>query len=201
MARKRAPGGGRRPQGEFAGKSVTFATRLTPITRRALEQAAKASGRSLSQEAESRLSLSLQKPQGKPHNRALAFAVATLANRIEEETGRSWREDPFTGTALRYAVEMLLTLSSPEFVPDPEIPPAVQRAAAKMPPDFSERYLKPAGFGHSLAYNLTNEIEQARMQSKPAKSLEKFHEIFNEWSLPMLAVIARDLDQKDDDNG
>jgi len=55
MARKRAPGGGRKPAGEFKGKSATITTRVTPATRAALEQAASANGRSLSQEIESRL--------------------------------------------------------------------------------------------------------------------------------------------------
>jgi hypothetical protein len=209
MARKRAPGAGRKPQGEFAGKSVTFATRLTPMTRRELARAAEANGRSLSQEAERRLSASFKRLPGKARNRALAFTVATLASRVEEETGLNWREDAFTGTALRYAVEMLLTFLAAEFQSEPKIPPAVETAASKLPQGLAEQYRKPAGVGHMLAYNLTREIEQAKAQSEPARSLQEFNDKFNEWSQPIffnasmetLAEIARDLDQKENGNG
>jgi hypothetical protein len=211
--RKRAPGGGRKPDPETGGKTATFTTRITRETRRELDRAAQASGLSVSNVAELRLRASFDRPVGPLRNYALGWAVATLANRVEEKTGRSWREDLFTGTALRHAVEMLLTLYAPEFVPDPEIPPAIEQAAAKMPPDFADQQRKPAGFGHSVAYNLHNEIEQARAQLAPVRSTDpkeaakEWSDRFNEWSMPMfgdqpegsqargetLARIARDL--------
>jgi hypothetical protein len=43
------------PRGEYAGKSSVFSTRIRPDLRQKLEQAAKKSGRSLSQEIEHRL--------------------------------------------------------------------------------------------------------------------------------------------------
>src|SRR5262245_22199126 len=109
-SRKRTPGGGRKPQGGLSGKVETFTTRITPETRIGLERAAATSGWSISFEAEHRLRISLQKPPGAmaQHNAALARAVGLLAERIERESKESWRHDPFTGMALRYAVEMLL---------------------------------------------------------------------------------------------
>ena len=59
VKRKRAPGAGRKPKGEFAGKTATVTTRIMPDTREALEAAALASNRSLSQELELRLSTSI----------------------------------------------------------------------------------------------------------------------------------------------
>lgn len=53
--RKRAPGGGRKPKGEIAGKSALLSTRIRPDTRAMLKRAAKEAGRSVSQEAELRL--------------------------------------------------------------------------------------------------------------------------------------------------
>jgi hypothetical protein len=50
--RKRAFGGGRKPLGEFKGKTTTLTTRITPQTKAALERRAKQHGRSLSQEIE-----------------------------------------------------------------------------------------------------------------------------------------------------
>ena len=41
MRRKRAPGAGRKPRGEFKNKSRTLTTRITAATREALERAAK----------------------------------------------------------------------------------------------------------------------------------------------------------------
>jgi hypothetical protein len=46
---------GRKPKGEYSGKSLVFSTRISPELRGALEKAAKSSGRSLSQEVEHRL--------------------------------------------------------------------------------------------------------------------------------------------------
>jgi hypothetical protein len=46
MVGKRAPGAGRKPRGEFRGKTATLTTRITPKTRAALERASRNSGRS-----------------------------------------------------------------------------------------------------------------------------------------------------------
>ena len=77
--------------------------------------------------------------------------------------------------ALRYAVEALLYHYAPTPPPDgaPAIPSGIEQAAGKMPPEFAERFRKPAGFGHLLAYNLILEIEQAA----PGE--------INEWTVPI----------------
>jgi hypothetical protein len=199
-ARKRAPGAGRKPRGDYSGKTDTFTTRITPQTRRALEQAAAASGRSLSQEVEYRLHLSLHKLSGKPHNRALGRAIAMLAERIERETQKDWRRDAYTGLALCSAVEMVLQHFAPASEGPPPIPPAIEMAAAKMPPDFAERYRKPAGFGHLRGFNFIGEIEHAPRLAEPASMIDEW----TIWGLPGfpsvppagLGTIRRDL--KDD---
>lgn len=53
--RKRAPGGGRKPQGPVTGKRATLTMRITSALRSYLDREAKAAARSLSQEAELRL--------------------------------------------------------------------------------------------------------------------------------------------------
>lgn len=186
---KRRPGGGRKPQGEFA-KSATFTTRLEPATRRALDEAARMADKSVSVIAEHILKQGLKKPSGEPRNVALASAVALLAENIESGTKEAWLDDQFTGLALRYAVEALLFHFAPTPEGTPAIPRAIDDAAAKMPPEFAERFRKPAGFGHTLAFNLIHEIEQAVSSAPP-----------NEWSLPIfssekpaqLAVMGRNL--------
>ena len=191
VKRKRRPGGGRKPSGEFPGKSATFTTRLQPETRRALDDAARKGGHgSVSATAEFILKQGLKKPTGEPRNLALACAVALLAERIEQATAQSWRQDQFTGLALRYAVEALLFHFAPTPEGTPAAPQAVEKAAEKMPPEFAERFRKPAGIGHTLAFNLIHELEQVRSTAAP-----------NEWSLPIffseepaqLGLISRDL--------
>jgi hypothetical protein len=189
--RKRRPGGGRKPSGEFPGKYATFTTRIQPETRRALDEATRKSRhRSVSATAEFILKQGLKKPSGEPRNHSLACAVAILAERIEQAAGERWRQDQFTGLALRYAVEALLFHFAPTPEGVPAVPPAVEKAAEKMPPEFAERFRKPAGLGHTLAFNLIQELEQARSTATP-----------NEWSLPIffseepaqLGLISRDL--------
>jgi hypothetical protein len=175
--RKRKPGGGRKPGGEFPGKSATFTTRIQPETRRALDEAAKASRpkRSVSAVAEHLLKTGLQRPSGAPRNTALARAVALLAENIEDGTGKNWREDQWTGMALRYAVEALLYHYAPTPPPEgvPAVPSGIEQAAGKMPSAFAEQYRTPPGFGHLRAYNLILEIEQAA----PGE--------INEWTVPI----------------
>jgi hypothetical protein len=179
-ARKRAPGAGRKPRGIYSSKTDTFTTRITPDTRRALEQAAAASGRSLSQEVEHRLRLSLHKLSGKVHNRALGHAMAVLAERIERETQQDWRRDAFTGLALCYAVEMFLQHFAPAADGAPTVPPAVEQAVAKMLAEFAERYRKPAGLGHLCAHSLITEIKQAPTPAEPASMIDEW----TIWGLP-----------------
>ena len=194
MAKKRRrPGGGRKPGGEFPGKAATFTTRIQPATRRALDEAARLSRprRSVSAMAEHILKQGLRKPSGKPRNLALAAAIEVLVENIERDTNKSWRDDPWAGLAVRYAVETLLLYYAPT---PPEgtvaVPPAVDEAAAKMPPEFAQRFRTPAGFAHTVAYNLIHEIAQTVFAGPP-----------NEWSLPyffserpaQLALIAGGL--------
>lgn len=190
MARKRRSGGGRKPAGPFKGKTATLTTRITPETRRALEAAAKRSGQSLSQEAEHLLRGSMQKPPGAQRNWALAHAVAALAQRIEDGTGKTWLDDTFTNQSLRLATDTLLHYCGPDRVGEVPVPPAIQEFAAKMPPELATSFRTPGGFGHIVAYNLILQIEQA-LPSEPN----------NEWSVPIfldgspevLSMLCHDL--------
>ena len=179
-ARKRAPGAGRKPRGDYSGKTDTFTTRITPDTRRALERAAAAKRRSLSQEVEHRLRLSLHRPSGKVHNRALGHAITMLADRIERETQEDWRRDAFTGLALCYAVEMFLQHFAPAAEGAHAIPPAIETAAAKMRPDFADRYRMPMAFGQMRGSNFIIEIEQAPTPAEPASMIDEW----TVWGLP-----------------
>jgi hypothetical protein len=192
--RKRAPGAGRKPKGEFVGKTATVTTRIMPDTREALEEAARASNRSLSQELEFRLRASLRRPtKAQQRNEALGYAIMFVAEAIEKDTGRSWLEDPFTGLALRYAIDQLAFYFAPVSTEgSAEIPPGIEEGAAKMPSLFAEQYRKPAGFAAVTAHLIIAQIKSA------SRSPEVPH---NEWNMPIfftaheavLAQIGRDL--------
>jgi hypothetical protein len=140
--------------------------------------------------AESLLKAALLNKPVERRNDALAAAIAQLAENIERDTKKNWRDDTFSGMALRYAIEHLLYHFAPTPEREPAIPAAVNEAASKMPGEFAEQFRKPPGFGRTLAFQLIYEIEQA---TSPGP--------INEWSLPIflsgqreqLALIGRDL--------
>jgi hypothetical protein len=189
MARKRKPGGGRKPIGAVA-KSATFTTRLEPPTRRALGQLAVAKGLSVSVMAENLLKAGLKKPTGAARNQALACAIALLAENIERATKKSWLEDEFTGSAFISAVEAFLFEFASIPADLPAVPSAVEEAGAKMPPKLADQWRKPEYLGPWLARFLSKEITDAS-SSGP----------FNEWTMPIffsntrenLGLIGRDL--------
>jgi hypothetical protein len=175
MPRKRAPGGGRKPQGDIAGKSAAFATRIKPETRRWLEAQAKKSGLSLSQAAEHVFDREMRRASdAERRNRALGQSIARLAEGIERDTGKSWLDDPFTGQALRCAIDALIFHFAPPLEQVSTVPPAVAEASGKMLPEIAARYRTPAGLGHIVATHLITEIE---LSARPTR--------INEWSLPI----------------
>jgi hypothetical protein len=118
MARKRAPGGGRKPQGEFAGKSTQLSTRITPELREALDIESDRSGWSVSQTVEWLLWRALNESErlkglGSRHNRALGVAISLVAERLELSTGEQWRSSAYSHTALEAAIEIVLSRLAP----------------------------------------------------------------------------------------
>ena len=158
MVRKRGPGGGRKPRGEFKGKTATLTTRITPETRRALDSAAQKSGRSLSQEVEYRLGQSLLKNRDRRGDvRALGEAIAMLLECVERATEARWGDDAFTCRALQHGIEFLMSHFGPREAL--AVPPKVKGAAAKMPPAWAKRYSSAKGVGETEAGRVITLIE------------------------------------------
>jgi hypothetical protein len=117
---KRAPGGGRKPKGEFAGKSSAFSTRITPGLRAALDAESERTGKSISQIVERRLRESLEEQKrmqrnlGKDHVKALAYLVAHMATNIEARTKARWHQDMFTNRAVAAAIASTVHRCRPE---------------------------------------------------------------------------------------
>ncbi|MER9840158.1 hypothetical protein NKJ59_02710 [Mesorhizobium australicum] len=147
---KRAPGGGRKPQGEFTGKSAAFSTRITPDLREALEKEAATTGKSMSQIVERRLRESFDKPRMQRElsdKRVKAFALmsARLASSIETATGKKWNEDRFTGEALKIAIATVMSRIAPEG--EIVVPDAIHKQREKLESDLK----KPGAFEFMLA--------------------------------------------------
>ena len=172
MARKRAPGAGRPPRGEYRGKSATITTRIKPDTRLALEDAARANRRSLSQEIERRLRESLSERQA-GHIRAIGGLAKIATERIEEVTGKDWLSDPFTAEAVRHTVDTVLAHFAPPRQASPTVPDRLERVAAAMPSEMAEAYRRPIALGLMQAIGITAWIESAYRIEPP-----------NEWSDP-----------------
>jgi hypothetical protein len=113
--RKRAPGGGRKPKGEFAGLASPLSIRMPAEMRTQLEAAARRSGRSLSQELLTRLDGSLNKDRNKaidPAMRALCFLFSSLAYSVHWNMP-SWRSDRFLFGAIKIGIGKLLDALEP----------------------------------------------------------------------------------------
>jgi hypothetical protein len=165
MERTRAPGAGRKPKGDYAGKAATFTTRIRPELRAALDRAAAEKERSLSQEVERRLDESFKLPAkmakdfGPPHIAALARLVAEVGKTVEVLTGLNWRQDRFTCEAFRASVNILLDQLTPEgevIVPG--------RCAETADADrsgrgYSDQMRNPDGVGAAAALGLWSQLE------------------------------------------
>ena len=163
MKPKRAPGAGRKSQGEYKGKTATLTTRITLDTRTALEKAAKETGRSLSQEIENRLRRSIASDHGsgeEKHNRAFGRLALELAGMVEAMTGEGWRTDPFAHRALRAALNIILDRLAPtgEF----KVPALWEGMAtrwAEREPSLAAQVRTPEAAGNSAAMSVWLQLE------------------------------------------
>jgi hypothetical protein len=169
--RKRAPGGGRKPKGEFKGKSAALSTRITPELRAALEAESIRAGMSLSQLVERLLRDSLDRPRrteaalGAPHVRALAYCVARIATHIEVGTGKRWHDDQFSNRALKAALEILLHRFSPR---DAVVMP--DRIAEQMERLADRHWMEnPVNFGQQKCSEFIGALEYLELTGDPSQ--------------------------------
>lgn len=116
--RKRAPGGGRRPQGRFAGNTERFNVRCTPEIKDRLEVAAKKHGQSLPQEIQDRLQRTFDEDADKARDQttwALLSLVerATLQFRGRDKNNPAWLNDPAEFEGLKAAIDRILSRLRP----------------------------------------------------------------------------------------
>src|SRR5262245_37741976 len=123
--RRRASGGGRKPQGEFDQLTSPFSMRMPEHLRKQLEAAADKSGRSASQELLARLNSSFSRDRNEDQDRpirAICFLITELKNNIAvAKSAVEWHRDPFLFRAFKIAVGKLLDELEPsgEMLPPP----------------------------------------------------------------------------------
>src|SRR6516225_9434117 len=161
MKRRRAPGGGRKPQGPFKENKAALSIRVNLGTRRALEASAKENRRSLSQEAQSRLRESLFRDRNtRPDIVALTEAMAIVIGYVESFTEMKWSDSAFTTTAIRRAVDALLGYWGNPGVP--KIPVAIKNRMTEQKRgerNASVNFSKPVEVGDFWASQLIFQIE------------------------------------------
>lgn len=117
-ATKRAPGGGRKPSGEFDQLTSPFSVRMPDDLRKQLETAAKKNRRSAGQELLRRLNDSFSRDYSKnrdPGTRALSFLLAELIDKIQWAAGpHEWQRSTFLSRAVRIGFAKLLKAIEPE---------------------------------------------------------------------------------------
>jgi hypothetical protein len=165
--------------GPLKGKSATITTRITPTTRAALEQAARANRRSLSQEIELRLVQSAYADQERGKAvRVLGELVKSVAQDVEQLTGTNWLADAFTAEATRLAIDQALSRFAPrregQTLP---LPARIEQTIAAMPSEIAEGYKRPIGIAVMAASWRIGWIEGARRPGENAPMV-------NEWDDP-----------------
>jgi hypothetical protein len=114
---------GPKPKGEYAGKSSVFSTRITPQLRKAIEKAAKSSGRSVSQEVEHRLSRTFKEDAdivdvfGSRQTYRLMRMMADAVH-VGSRDGQpvDWLADPVAFVFARAAINAVLDVVAPSGV-------------------------------------------------------------------------------------
>jgi predicted transcriptional regulator len=106
-ARKRAPGGGRKPHDSTG--SYVVVVRLDKDLRKEIKRLAERRGHETSTEIRSAIKYWLKKNEIRyRHTEALASAIGLLTDRIEEITDAKWLNDPLTAQLVREKIERLV---------------------------------------------------------------------------------------------
>jgi hypothetical protein len=177
MARRRGPGGGRKPRGPYRGNSKMLGVRVRRDVWEALDKIAKSRDYSLSQEVQIGLKCWIRLRRG-PCGPALVDAISKVVERVSAATEKSFTDDSFTAKAMRAALDMVIEhFSAPSDGPD-VIPPKVTRhvkeaiAKGRMPANVLEWACSPATVGQREAGFVIAAIEGAASEETVPPGLD-----------------------------
>jgi hypothetical protein len=175
--RKRAPGGGRKPKGDFSQVVSPLSIRMRADMREQLEAAANVNGRSISQELLRRLQGSFDEDRATardPAMRALCFLIAQLAGEVAGLTdtkGRpafDWRTDRFLFRAFKLALCQILDALEPsgEIRPPQLMVDAVfEDSEEGLVKAFKATYETPEARADQAAKTLLSQLQRANPKS------------------------------------
>lgn len=149
------------PRGEYTNKSRVLSTRIREDTRAVLEEAARESGRSLSQEIEYRLRRSfdgdriISEKFGSRQNYAVLRLLAALFDTAPRE-GRTWLNDPANFDHIRRSIMAVLDALRPTEAPEAsdwdEFLGDLNAAALADELAVADASMPPEGAGNALNY-------------------------------------------------
>jgi hypothetical protein len=185
MARKRKPGGGRKP---IYGKHSIFSARITSETRRALEAKAAESGQTISHTAERLLQLGIAVDRDRRLDdpiRALAYVIRTIATFCRswapDGSPRDWRTDPSVFEAFRIALGKFLE----RLRPPGEIDTSAEGPLLGLSP---EQYAEAAAI--RPIWNLLQTQIEPRSRSEIEASLSRIDSAFTPEALAAISAEA-----------
>jgi Arc-like DNA binding domain len=187
MVKKRAPGGGRKPQGEFDQLTSPFSLRMPEYLREQLDAAAKESGKVASQELLTRLNQSFvrdRKRAGDPATQAICFLISELPDKIRwvlHDRMNDWVDDPFLFSAFKIAVAKLLDEIGPKGdVSRPVAIGKLMKALDKVEPKVSDvmkaDWKSPSRLGKKTAAQVLNDLREGGWH--PGDVKEMWSEVF-----------------------
>jgi hypothetical protein len=149
MAKKRAPGGGRKPKGDTS-RTAQLTVRVPEAMRSQLESGAKERGWTLTDELMWRLRNSFNREREErrdPAIRGLCYLIAELAHHVtgglyagnQEVAFFNWRADPFFYRAFKIAIGKLLDAIEP---PGPITAPTIDVSNPKDVDDYPQHWLE-----------------------------------------------------------
>jgi hypothetical protein len=120
MKRKRAPGGGRKPKGEFSQLTSSLTIRIPEDMRKQLESEAASKDQSVAQVLLWHLRRSFNRDRERERNsatRAFCFLISVLADKIRWAVGaptEEWQNNPFVFRSFKIGVAKLLDAFEPK---------------------------------------------------------------------------------------
>jgi hypothetical protein len=182
MARKRAPGGGRKPKGDTT-RTAQLTVRVPKAMRSQLELGARERGWTLTDELMWRLRNSFNREREErrdPAIRALSYLIAELAHHVasgaymgdREFALYSWRRSPFCYRALKIAVGKLFDALEP---PGPVTLPTIDVDNPERLDSYTQRWIDSFGAPESRAEFAVNHV-LAALRTLPRVSEEQREE-------------------------
>jgi hypothetical protein len=170
------------------GKMAPLNMRTTEEIRRRMEETAAASGRSLAQEVEYRLSQSFERDEflrllfGRPYFADIFQKMAEVARRIERKTGKTEAKDIATMRAIQAAWVVTVSQLSPHpHMPAAEMVAAI-RAAANVPAYVPAYEEEPLGPEFDAVAKDHGEIVRQIFEEDWAKQGERIEELNRRWA-------------------